>query len=42
MSAFIEHTVSDLKAGRETWRVFTLLAVPSFLTAVAFGLIHFH
>jgi hypothetical protein len=42
MSAFIEHTVSDLKAGRETWRVIALLAIPSFLTALGFGLMNVH
>lgn len=40
MSALIEHTVADLKAGRETWRVFALLAIPSFLTAVGVAMMH--
>jgi hypothetical protein len=40
MSAFIEKTVDDLKAGRETWRVFALLIIPSFLTAVAVAMMH--
>lgn len=42
MSALIEQTVADLKAGRETWRVITLVAVPSFFVAVSVVLIHVH
>jgi len=36
MSRFMNETISDLRGGRETWRVFVLLAGPAF--AVAFTL----
>jgi hypothetical protein len=36
MSRFMNETISDLRSGRETWRVFVLLGGPAF--AVAFTL----
>lgn len=30
MSEFIQLTISDLRGGRETWRVFVLLCAPAF------------
>ena len=36
MAKFIEATVSDMKGGRESWRVLLALTVPSFAVAVAF------
>jgi len=38
MRHFLHHTVTDLRFGRETWRVFVVLNVPAFLIAVALTL----
>lgn len=38
MSRFVSATVTDLRQGRETWRVFVVLCTPAFIVAVAFGL----
>lgn len=35
MSRFLNATMSDIRRGRETWRVFVLLGGPAFLLAVA-------
>ena len=35
MSRFMNHTISDLRGGRETWRVLVTITLPAF--AVAFG-----
>jgi hypothetical protein len=35
MSRFLNATLSDLRGGRETWRVFVLLGGPSFIVAIA-------
>jgi len=35
MSRFLNETLSDIRRGRETWRVFLLLAGPAFLVAIA-------
>ncbi|HYO76128.1 MAG TPA: hypothetical protein VE010_06655 [Thermoanaerobaculia bacterium] len=35
MSRFLNETMSDLRGGRETWRVFVLVGGPSFFVAVA-------
>jgi hypothetical protein len=34
MSRFLNETISDLRAGRETWRVFVALLGPAFAIAV--------
>ena len=39
MSAFLNHTLSDIRGGRESWRVFTLFAVPSFVIAIAVAVV---
>jgi hypothetical protein len=39
MSRFLNATLSDLRRGRETWRVFVALGSPSFAVAVAVGLL---
>jgi hypothetical protein len=35
MSRFLNATMSDLRGGRETWRVFVIVASPAFVVAVA-------
>lgn len=35
MTAFIHHTLEDMRGGRSTWRVVLTVALPSF--AIAFG-----
>jgi hypothetical protein len=39
MSRFLNATMSDLRGGRETWRVFLLLSGPAFLVAVTVTLV---
>lgn len=34
MSRFLEQTLSDMRNGRETWRVIAVLAIPAFALAV--------
>jgi hypothetical protein len=34
MSRFIHATMSDIRGGRETWRVFVLLGGPAFAVAI--------
>lgn len=34
MSQFMTHTLSDLRGGRQTWRVLLLVCAPSFTAAV--------
>lgn len=38
MSALIARTVIDLRSGRQTWRVFALLALPAFAAGVIAGI----
>jgi hypothetical protein len=35
MSEFLNHTMSDMRAGRDTWRVLTTLCSIAFTLAVA-------
>lgn len=39
MSAFMFRTISDLRGGRQTWRVFLIVCAPSFTAAVATALL---
>lgn len=39
MSNFLNATMSDIRRGRETWRVFVLLGSPAFIVAVATALV---
>jgi len=39
MSEFVTHTISDLRGGRESWRVLITVTVPAFALAFAFTLI---
>jgi hypothetical protein len=34
MSRFLNATMSDIRTGRETWRVFVALGGPAFVVAV--------
>ena len=38
MSHFLHETVSDIRHGRETWRVFVALCGPAFMIAVTLAL----
>jgi|GEM_PF-1738172 len=35
MSQFMTHTISDLRGGRETWRVVITITLPAFFVAFA-------
>jgi hypothetical protein len=35
MSRFLNETLSDIRRGRETWRVFVLFGGPAFVVAIA-------
>lgn len=35
MSEFLNETISDIRRGRETWRVFIAFCTPAFVMAVA-------
>jgi hypothetical protein len=35
MSRFLNATLSDIRGGRETWRTYLAVGVPSFVVAVA-------
>jgi hypothetical protein len=39
MSRFLNATMSDLRGGRETWRVFLIVGSPAFLVAVVATLV---
>ncbi len=39
MSRFLNETISDMRGGRETWRVFIALLGPAFALAVAVALL---
>jgi hypothetical protein len=39
MSEFMSHTISDLRGGRESWRVLITITVPAFALAFAFTLV---
>jgi hypothetical protein len=41
MSRFMNETISDLRGGRETWRVLFALGGPAFFIAVATTLARF-
>lgn len=41
MSRFLNETISDMRGGRETWRVFVALSGPAFAVAVVLTLIRF-
>jgi len=39
MSRFLNETMTDIRHGRESWRVFVAFCAPSFLLAVAAALL---
>lgn len=39
MSHFMNETMSDIRSGRETWRVFVALAGPAFAIAIVMSLL---
>lgn len=39
MSRFLNETISDMRGGRETWRVFIALGGPAFTLAVVLALV---
>lgn len=39
MSRFLNRTMSDIREGRETWRVFVAVGFPSLLVAVVAALL---
>jgi len=42
MSRFLSATVSDMRNGRETWRVFVALGGPAFAVAIVTTVLRFH
>jgi hypothetical protein len=40
MSRIIHQTLTDLRWGRESWRVLLLLSLPALAAGIATGLIH--
>lgn len=38
MSRFLNETLSDIRGGRETWRVFVALSGPAFAIALALNI----
>jgi len=41
MSRFLNETISDLRGGRDSWRVILTITVPAFALAFATTLIRF-
>lgn len=39
MSRFLSETMTDIRSGRETWRVFLALGGPSFVVAFLLALL---
>ncbi len=37
MSRFLNDTLTDIRGGRESWRVFVAVCAPSFIVAVVFA-----
>jgi hypothetical protein len=42
MSRFLNATVSDMRSGRETWRVFVALGGPAFAVAIVMAVLRLH
>jgi hypothetical protein len=42
MSRFLDATMSDIRSGRESWRVFVALGGPAFVVAVLAAALRFH
>jgi hypothetical protein len=41
MNRFLTETLTDIRRGRESWRVFLALCAPSFVIAVAATLLQY-
>jgi hypothetical protein len=41
MSRFLNETMSDIRGGRQTWRVFVALSGPAFTLAVITALLQY-
>jgi len=41
MTQFLESTVSDIRGGRQSWRVILMMSLPAFLAAVVLAQLHF-
>lgn len=41
MSRFVNETISDMRGGRQTWRVFVALSGPAFAISVVLSLIQY-
>lgn len=41
MSEFLNATISDMRSGRESWRVIVALSSPAFAIAVVISLMQF-
>ncbi|HYI13285.1 MAG TPA: hypothetical protein VEK57_29835 [Thermoanaerobaculia bacterium] len=39
MSRFLNETITDMKGGRETWRVLITLCTPAFVMAIAMAMV---
>lgn len=39
MSKFLNHTIEDMRGGRDSWRVLLTFAVPSFVIAFAAAIV---
>jgi hypothetical protein len=35
MSRFLNATITDMKSGRETWRVLAAICIPAFILTIA-------
>lgn len=39
MSRFMNETITDIRTGRETWRVLVALCTPAFILAIALSMV---
>lgn len=41
MTQFLASTVSDIRGGRQSWRVILTMSIPAFVVAVVLAQLHF-
>ena len=41
MTQFLASTVSDIRGGRQSWRVIVTMSLPAFIAAVVLAKLHF-
>ncbi|HJW92373.1 MAG TPA: hypothetical protein VJ901_02030 [Thermoanaerobaculia bacterium] len=41
MTQFLVSTVSDIRGGRQSWRVIVTMSLPAFVAAVVLAQLHF-